>query len=129
MMTVTVELDQYDVTEIAIGDSVIIYSSETGMTNGKITAIAAGESTSLADVRFNVTVTADANSGLYYGQSVNVYFNAGDLNSGDFKDFSGGDTDGEAPERGSGRPDFNGEMPEGFDPNNIPDFGNFDRTK
>ncbi|MCR4646600.1 MAG: hypothetical protein K5695_14530 [Oscillospiraceae bacterium] len=126
---VTVELDQNDVTAVAIGDSVMIYSSETGITNGTITSITAGTSTSLADVRFNVTVTAAANSGLYYGQSVNVYFNAGDLNSGDFKDFSGGDTDGEAPERGSRRPDFNGEMPEGFDPNNRPDFGNFDRTK
>ena len=53
----TVELDQNDVTQVSIGDSVLIYSSETGTANGKVTAIAAGESTSLADVRFNVTVT------------------------------------------------------------------------
>ncbi len=45
------------------------------MTNGKITAIAEGTSTSLADVRFNVTVEADENAALYSGQSVNVYFN------------------------------------------------------
>lgn len=68
---------------------VVIYSSETGISNGKITAISAGESTSLADVRFNVTVTANENSNLYNGQSVNVCFNYGDMRSSDFTDFKG----------------------------------------
>ena len=122
-LTVTVELDQYDVTEIAIGDKVIIYSSETGMTNGKITAIAAGESTSLADVRFNVTVTADEGSSLYSGQSVNVYFNYTAMGSGSFADFSGKQSGGEGSESGRSRPDFSGgNMPEGFDPSNMPSF-------
>ncbi|MBR6044484.1 MAG: HlyD family efflux transporter periplasmic adaptor subunit [Ruminococcus sp.] len=135
-LTVTVELDQYDVTEIAIGDTVIIYSSETGMTNGKITAIAAGEATSLADVRFNVTVTAEEDSKLYSGQSVNVYFNYTASLSGSLKDFAGKSGDGEEGS-GSGFPgfgggsmpegfdprQFGGSMPEGFDPSNMPSFG------
>ena len=113
----TVELDQYDVTEINIGDSVIIYSSETGMTNGKITAIAAGESTSLADVRFNVTVAADENASLYNGQSVSVYFNYSSLKSSDFTDLGGeGKSGRSSKESGGSRPDFGGEMPSGFDP-------------
>jgi len=114
-LTVTVELDQYDVTQIGIGDSVIIYSSETGMTNGKITAISAGESTSLADVKFNVTVAAEDNSKLYRGQSVNIYFNYSVQNSGSLKDFSGSGNGSEDSQRT--RPS---NMPEGFDPSNIP---------
>ena len=128
----TVELDQNDVTQVSIGDSVLIYSSETGIANGKVTAIAAGTSTSLADVRFNVTVTADENASLYSGESVNVYFNTGNLKQSDFRDFSGGDgssertkpsSDGERPDFSGGMPDFGGNMPEGFDPSNLPDFG------
>lgn len=113
----TVELDQNDVTQISIGDKAIIYSSETGVVNGKITAISEGTSTSLADVRFNVTVTADEGAELYVGQSVNVYFNSGDMQTGSFSDFAGGkSSDGD-------RPDFGGNMPGGFDPSNMPDFG------
>lgn len=120
-----VELDQNDVTHISIGDSVLIYSSETGITNGKVTAIAAGEATSLADVRFNVTVTADDNSSLYSGESVNVYFNADNMSKGDFADFKGGS---ESRESGleDGRPDFSNGFPGGFDPSNMPSF---DRRK
>ena len=118
-----VELDQNDVTQVSIGDKVIIYSSESGMTNGKITAIAEGTSTSLADVRFNVTVEADENADLYSGQSVNVYFNYSSMRSADFTDFKGSsDTEGGKSGSDSGRPDFGGEMPEGFDPSNMPDF-------
>lgn len=116
-LSITVELDQYDVTEIAIGDSVIIYSSETGMTNGRITAIAAGESTSLVDVRFNVTVEADNGSKLYDGQSVNVYFNYTGSMSGSLKDF-GGKSDGGS--KGLDPGSF-GDMPEGFDVSDLPD--------
>lgn len=112
----TVELDQNDVTQISIGDKAVIYSSETGIVNGKITAISEGTSTSLADVRFNVTVTADEGADLYVGQSVNVYFNYGDMKSGSFSDFTGSRSgDGE-------RPDFGGSMPEGFDTSKMPDF-------
>lgn len=111
-----VEVDQNDVTKISIGDTAVIYSSETGIVNGKITAISEGTSTSLADVRFNVTVTADEGASLYVGQSVNVYFNYGDMQAGSFSDFTGGkSSDGE-------RPDFGGSMLEGFDPSNMPDF-------
>jgi multidrug resistance efflux pump len=118
-----VELDQNDVTQVNIGDTAIIYSSETGISNGKITAIAEGTSTSLADVRFNVTVTADEGAELYSGQSVNVYFNYGNMRSGDFADFKGSsDSDGESRSSEGGRPDFGGGMPEGFDPSNMPDF-------
>lgn len=118
----TVELDQNDVTQVSIGDSVMIYSSETGTANGKVTAVAAGESTSLADVRFHVTVTADEDADLYYGESVNVYFNAGSMKQSDFRDFSGGESSGSG-ERSGERPDFSGGMPSGFDPSNMPDFG------
>lgn len=120
----TVELDQYDVTQINIGDTVVIYSSETGVSSGRITAIAAGESKSLADVKFNVTVTADENSGLYSGQSVNVYFNFSGMNTNKLSDYSG-DKKSDKDSSGSGRtrPDFGGDMPEGFDPSNIPDLG------
>lgn len=128
---VTVELDQNDVTEVSIGDSVMIYSSETGIANGKITAIAAGTFTSLADVRFNVTVTADDNAQLYSGESVNVYFNASNLKQSDFADFSGkesgersgqesGGSRGERPDFGGEMPDFGGGMPSGFDPSQMP---------
>ncbi|MBO7472861.1 MAG: hypothetical protein J6U00_02470 [Ruminococcus sp.] len=118
-----VELDQNDVTQVNIGDIVLIYSSETGISNGKITAIAEGTSTSLADVRFNITVEADENANLYSGQSVNVYFNYSSMRSADFSDFkSDKSTDGESFGSGSGRPDFSGGMPEGFDPSNMPDF-------
>ncbi|MBE6863357.1 MAG: HlyD family efflux transporter periplasmic adaptor subunit [Ruminococcus flavefaciens] len=120
---VTVELDQNDVTEVSIGDSVIIYSSESGIANGRITAIAAGESKSLADVRFNVTVTADDGAKLYSGQSVNVYFNSDSTNMGGFTDFKGSSSEKGGMSFGGGeRPDFSGGMPEGFDPSNMPDF-------
>ena len=129
-MKTTVELDQYAVTEISIGDTVVIYSSETGVSNGKITAIAAGESTSLVDVKFNVTVTADENANVYSGQSVNVYFNYTAMSGmTDFKSDSGNSSEGSEKQRSapSGeRPDFSGQMPEGFDPSNMPDF---DRRK
>lgn len=121
---VTVELDQNDVTEVSIGDSVLIYSSETGIANGKITAIAAGTSTSLADVRFNVTVTADDDAQLYSGESVNVYFNAGNMKQSDFADFSGKDSGERSKPESDGsrgeRPDFGGGMPSGFDPSQMP---------
>ena len=129
-MKTTVELDQYAVTEISIGDTVVIYSSETGVSNGKITAIAAGESTSLVDVKFNVTVTADENANVYSGQSVNVYFNYTAMSGmTDFKSDSGNSSEGSEKQRSapSGeRPDFSGQMPEGLDPSNMPDF---DRRK
>jgi len=118
------------VTEISIGDTVVIYSSETGVSNGKITAIAAGESTSLVDVKFNVTVTADKNANVYSGQSVNVYFNYTAMSGmTDFKSDSGSSSEGSEKQRSapSGeRLDFSGQMPEGFDPSNMPDF---DRRK
>ncbi|MBR6872911.1 MAG: efflux RND transporter periplasmic adaptor subunit [Ruminococcus sp.] len=118
-LTVTVELDQYDVTEIGIGDTVIIYSSETGMTNGKITSIAAGESTSLADVRFNVTVTAEEGSKLYSGQSVNVYFNYTASLGGSLKDFTGKSGEGSEGSKSGFDPSQFGD----FDPSNMPSFG------
>ena len=106
-LAVTVQLDQYDVVEINIGDTAVIYSSETGVTNGKITAISAGESKSLADVRFNVTVTADENSSLYRGQSVNVYFNFSGMNTNGLSDHSGGrKSDKDSSDTGRTRPDF-----------------------
>jgi multidrug resistance efflux pump len=111
----TVELGQNDVTQVSIGDTVLIYSSETGIASGKITAISPGTSTSLADVRFNVTVEADVGAALYSGESVNVYFNYSDMRSSDFSDFKGSS--------GGERPDFSGGMPEGFDPSSMPDFG------
>ncbi len=99
-MRTTVELDQYAVTEISIGDTVVIYSSETGVSNGKITAIAAGESTSLVDVKFNVTVTADENANVYSGQSVNVYFNYTAMSGmTDFKSDSGNSSEGSEKQR------------------------------
>lgn len=123
----TVELDQYDVTEIAIGDEVIIYSSETGMTSGKITSISAGEATTLASVKFNVTVVAEGKSvNLYSGQSVNVYFNAMSM---DMSQFSDAESTGEESEGGFGGfgGGFGGGMPdwESFDSENMPgmDFG------
>ena len=121
-LSITVELDQYDVTEIAIGDAVIIYSSESGMSNGKITAITAGESTSLVDVRFNVTVKADNGSKLYDGQSVNVYFNYTSSLDGKLDDFKGRSGDGEGLD-----PSQFSDMPQGFDVSDLPDnidFGN-----
>lgn len=120
----TVELDQYDVTQINIGDSAVIYSSETGVTSGRITAIAAGEAKSLADVKFNVTVTADEGSSLYSGQSVNVYFNYSGTDTSVLSDNTSekkSEKDSTSPDKA--RPDFGGNMPEGFDPSNMPDFG------
>ena len=85
--------------------------------------VAFGYSTSLADVRFNVTVEADENADLYSGQSVNVYFNYSSMKNADFSDFkSDKNTRGEGFGSGGGRPDFGGGMPEGFDPSNMPDF-------
>ena len=120
----TVELDQYDVTQINIGDSAVIYSSETGVTSGRITAIAAGEAKSLADVKFNVTVTADEGSSLYSGQSVNVYFNYSGTDTSVLSDNASekkSEKDSTSPDKA--RPDFGGNMPEGFDPSSMPDFG------
>ena len=118
-----VELDQNDITQVSIGDSVMIYSSETGMAKGRITAIAAGESTSLADVRFNVMVAADEGADLYNGETVNVYFNYGNMKSGDFSDFKGetGSDSGKRSFSGE-RPDFGGSIPEGFDPSDMAGF-------
>ena len=129
---VTVEIDQNNVTQISIGDSALIYSSESGTVTGKVTAISAGTSTSLADVRFNVTVTANAGANLYSGESVNVYFNAGNMKASEFTDFSGKKSSERTGENsGSGRtmPDMSGErpsfggMPEGFDPSKMGGFG------
>ncbi len=120
----TVELDQYDVTQINIGDSAVIYSSETGVTSGRITAIAAGEAKSLADVKFNVSVTADEGSSLYSGQSVNVYFNYSGTDTSVLSDNASekkSEKDSTSPDKA--RPDFGGNMPEGFDTSNMPDFG------
>lgn len=132
----TVELDQYDVTEIAIGDSVIIYSSESGMTSGQITAISAGESTSLANVIFNVTVVAEGeNVNLYTGQSVNVYFNAMSMDTSKFSDYENNDENGEEGSFGGfgGFGDFGGERPDmgSFNPGNMPDmnFGGGERPQ
>ncbi len=113
----TVELDQYDVTKIGIGDSVIIYSSETGMTNGKITSISAGEAETLASVTFNITIAAVGESvNLYSGQSVNVYFNAMSMDTSQFSD---AESSGNGEENGKGS--FIGGMPD-FDPENMPDM-------
>ncbi|SFC89169.1 hypothetical protein [Ruminococcus albus] len=121
----TVELDQNDVTKITIGDSVMIYSSETGIANGKITAISEGTVNSLADVRFNVTVSADEGASLYSGESVNVYFNSGNISMNELSDFKDSSEGESGEDRGSrGFPGFGGDMPEGFDPSNIPDFIN-----
>lgn len=120
----TVELDQYDVTQINIGDSAVIYSSETGVTSGRITAIAAGEAKSLADVKFNVTVTADEGSSLYSGQSVNVYFNYSGTDTSILSDNASekkSEKDSTSPDKA--RPDFGVNMPEGFDTSNMQDFG------
>ena len=132
----TVELDQYDVTEIAIGDSVIIYSSESGMTSGQITAISAGESTSLANVIFNVTVVAEGeNVNLYTGQSVNVYFNAMSMDTSKFSDYENNDENGEEGSFGGFGDfgDFGGERPDmgSFNPGNMPDmnFGGGERPQ
>ena len=116
----TVELDQYDVTQITIGDTVVIYSSETGISNGRVTAVSAGESTSLADVNFNVQIAADEGSNLYSGESVNVYFNYDDMKTSELTDFRGGE--GEKSGFDGERPDFSGGMPDGFDPSNMPGF-------
>lgn len=131
-----VELDQYDVTEIAIGDSVIIYSSESGMTNGRITSVSAGESTSLANVIFNVTVVAEGeNVNLYTGQSVNVYFNAMSMDTSKFSDYENNDENGEEGSFGGFGDfgDFGGERPDmgSFNPGNMPDmnFGGGERPQ
>ena len=87
-------------------------------------AISAGESTSLADVNFNISITADEGSNLYSGESVNVYFNYDNIKSGELTDFSGGEN--AKGGSGGGRPDFGGELPEGFDFSNMPGF---DRRK
>ena len=121
----TVELDQYDVTKVSIGDSVIIYSSETGVTNGKITSISAGEATTLASVKFNVTVIAEGESvNLYSGQSVNVYFNAASMDTSRFSDAENSSEKGEDSGMGGFSGGFGGGMPdmESFDPENMPDM-------
>ena len=132
----TVELDQYDVTEISIGDSVIIYSSESGMTSGRITAISAGESTSLANVLFNVSIVAEGeNVNLYTGQSVNVYFNAMSMDTSKFSDAESKGGNGESGGFGGfeGFGDFGGERPDmgDFNPENMPDmnFGGSERPQ
>ena len=103
----------------------MIYSSETGIANGKITAISEGVVNSLADVRFNVKVSADEGTSLYAGESVNVYFNSGNISMNELSDFKGGSERDSGEDRGSrGFPSFGGDMPEGFDPSNIPDFSN-----
>lgn len=132
----TVELDQYDVTEIAVGDSVIIYSSESGMINGRITSISAGESTSLANVMFNVTVVAEGeNVNLYSGQSVNVYFNAMSMDTSKFNDAENDSESGESGGFGGfgGFGDSGGERPDmgDFNPENMPgmNFGGGERPQ
>ena len=71
-----------------------------------------------------MTVTADEDAALYSGESVNVYFNAGNLKQSDFRDFEGGESsERQKPSSDGERPGFSGGMPEGFDPSNMPDFG------
>ena len=117
----TVELDQYDVTEIAIGDEVIIYASDSGMVNATVKSISAGENTSLANVKFNVTVAVDDTSKLYSGESVNVYFNAMSLDTSAFRDAEASEDKTQSEDgNNSGAPeefnfdDFSGFGGEGF---------------
>lgn len=89
-MTVTVSVDQADISKIALGDAVYIQSGESGGFQGNVTEVnPVSESGSRTSVTYDVKVTFDGESGmLSANESVTVIF--------------GMDAEGQRPQRPEG---------------------------
>lgn len=121
----TVELTQDQITTVSIGDTVIMYSSELGTCNGTISSMSEGTAESLSKVSFKVTIKAeDGTTGLYSGESVNVYFNVDSLTNMIFSDAENQDSSSQNGE--NGMPSLNNMegMPDMSNIPNMPDMTN-----
>ena len=62
-VTVSVSVDQSDIAKLSVGDTAIIYSSNSGLLNGTIKSISpVTQSSSISSVTYSVTVKVDAES-------------------------------------------------------------------
>lgn len=118
--SVTVSVDQSDIAELSVGDSAIIYSSDTGMLNGTITSISPiTQSSSISSVTYSVTVRIDSErKALSSNTTVTVMF--GDLSNVMNTDLSAFDSGSE-----NSNPWGSGSMPDfgNFGGGSMPDFG------
>lgn len=74
-ITTTVSVEQEDVVNISVGDTVVIYSSGSGVLTGTVSQIAQeSASSSVSYVTFEVVISIDNGASLSNGASVAVYF-------------------------------------------------------
>ncbi len=78
-MTVMVSVDQADIAKLKVGDSAMIYSEDSGMSQGVIRAInPVSSSGNRSSITYNVTVELTGNyQNLSGNESVSVYFTVG----------------------------------------------------
>ena len=78
-MTVTVSVDQADIAKLAVGDTAMVYSGETGTYEGVVLSInPVSGSTSRSSITYSVTVELTGNtSKLSTNETVTVYFMTG----------------------------------------------------
>lgn len=78
-MTVSASVSQDDIAKIAVGDTAIVYSEETGMFNATISSInPVTSSSSQSSVTYSVTLTMTGDfSNLATNETVTVYFGMG----------------------------------------------------
>ena len=78
-MTVTVSVDQEDISKLKVGGAAMIQSSESGMYQGVISSInSVSNSSSRSSITYSVTVELTGNlTNLSANESVSVYFTVG----------------------------------------------------
>lgn len=119
-MTVSVSIDQTDISKVKLNDSVYIQSTKFGSFEGMVKEInVISDSESRTNVTYTVTVQfSGADSGIGANETVTVIFgvDAETLQNMLNSNAMTGTGDGEMPEG------FNpGEMPEGFEPGQMPE--------
>ena len=119
-MTVSVSIDQTDISKVKLNDSVYIQSTEFGGFEGSVKEInVVSDSESRTNVTYTVTVQfSGSDSGIGANESVTVMFG---VDADTIQNMLNGNTgtgtgDGQMPEGFTP-----GEMPEGFDPGQMPE--------
>lgn len=81
-MTVTVSVDQDNISQVAVGDTVYVYSEDTGTYSGLVTSVSpVTSSSSVSSVTYSVIVTMQGDfSTLSTNETVSVYFGLGGTN-------------------------------------------------
>jgi len=117
-MTVTVSVDQSDISKITPGEAVLVASQKGAMLDGVVKSVnPISSSDSRNNVTYSVTVELDGAGSLGSNESVTVIFG---MTTADVQGSTGGSGSGGD---GSGRPSRgDGQMPEGFD-GQMPSWG------